>query len=177
MKQSNEWNVKYNEPSYLSLICIFGVASLSISCIFSKRPRWCGSFDGGVTIIFEKPADVDCFCVSVHVGATDDVRRSITLPSIPSVSLSAFIERVFFIAPLQDIRRRSCRGRNVVWRTLIVLFMLNERNKCSLRYAWTFGFNPGIHYFHVINVVNVNVLWSDYYLDIRPLDCPGNSNQ
>lgn len=60
------------------------------------------------------------------------------------------------MAPLHDMRRRNWRGRSVVWRTFMVLFMLNARNKCSLRYACTFGFNPENEYVDVIKDINRN---------------------
>lgn len=46
-------------------------------------------------------------------------------------SQSTLMERVFLMAPLQDMRRLNVRGRNCPPRRFMVLRLLNERSRCS----------------------------------------------
>lgn len=54
---------------------------------------------------------------------------------------STLIDLVFLIAPLHDMRLLKFRGFKPDDRTIMGFFCVNDRNKCSSKYACTDGFN------------------------------------
>lgn len=113
--------------------------SCLLACITPQLGRWCSALDH-ISLHSECVGYV-IFFFNFRIMSFGFLLNLIWKKILLNLR-SALIERVFLMAPLHDMRRRNCRGLNVVWRTLTVLLWLNERNRCSFKYACTSGFRP-----------------------------------